>query len=175
MGDFTGIFSGKNELAKFMTIGGLLCIIFSFYYPLEKSKEYSIRKIELEYQIDLYCLQSKDLKQTYDATGMMLDDIQTELVQKRITDLRKKEIKNIVKTLKEKIRKEKFNHDSKKLEITKLKDQLSVSKNYQDSYDNYFLWSIIIGILLALIGFISWIVSGVTEHRAKRNTDSFSG
>lgn len=172
MGDFTGIFSGKNELAKFMTIGGLLCIIFSFYYPLEKSKEYSIRKIELEYQINLYCLQSKDLKETYDATSMMLDDMQKEIVEKRVSDARKKELKEIVKTLKEKVRKEKFSHNSKKLEITKLNEQLCISKAYQDSYDSYFFWSIFIGIVMAIVGFVSWIISGVSEHkRAKRNAN----
>lgn len=166
MADILGIFTGKNDLAKFFAIGGLFLIFFSLLYPLEKKKELDISITELYYLDTLRGLQAKEIQGVVHDMNNEVSNIISEAQKEKLTAEQKTNYLNKISDMKLEIHKLNSELNEKNCEIAKLKKSISLSSNYSDEYNfylNLFFWS---GVIISPLGFIGWFLSAYKEYKS---------
>lgn len=162
MGDF-GIFNGKNDLAKFLSIGGVFLIVFSILYPVEKKKELDLLIVKNNNQIrvlndllnSVIQKQNSLIKRTKEINSI-LDNPKSK---KSICTSLKKERKSIEKEgdlIIEKI-------TNKTTEIYNIKDRIKVNKTYSSEYGAYLTTLTRVGWGMLIVGLIGWLMSARKE------------
>ena len=159
-----GIFNGKNDLAKFLSIGGLFFIVFSIVYPVEKRKELDLLVARNNSEIrilngmissandELTIIENRKKELDSQKLNISVDqvDIKLEQVRKMLIS----QTDSIVKTL-----------TDKKLEIDHVKDQLNIAQHYSDEYGGYLSLLTRVGWGMLIIGLIGWLLSARKEYR----------
>lgn len=164
MGDF-GIFNGKNDLAKFLSIGGIFLIVFSILYPVEKKKELDLLVVKNNNEIRVLNDLLNRVNQKQNSLIRRVEEINSILdnpkTDKKTVVILKKERKLIEKEgdlLVEKI-------TNKTTEIYNLKDRIKINKIYAMEYYGYLTTLTRVGWAMLIVGLIGWFMSARKEWK----------
>lgn len=170
--EFAGIFSGSDNLFKYLFTAGVVLIIVSLVHPLQK-------KQDIELQISIYnkeaALLNKKISDTKHIIAVAqnesqkildslehLDRLRNQAIDKSAKDTIGKRIKQI---------QTRYNSDFNELQKQQREIEISVIilehertkinllKQHALTYDKYFSIFIWLGVVTALIGLVFWAIS----------------
>lgn len=161
--DLSSLFSISDNLYKFMFVGGIVMVIFSVTYPMQKKQ---LIDIEVNTYNQQATLLNKDISDLYKQIGDFKQDL---------PKLKPQSAKSSSKIIKQNIAKNTmFDLDKKVREVnTKsivLKynlERVKILKNHIKTYDSYTCWLTWIGISSGVVGFIMWSISTWNTERLK--------
>ncbi|MDH4472035.1 MAG: hypothetical protein QE487_05465 [Fluviicola sp.] len=143
--NFFSIFTNKNDLAKSLAIGGLMTLLFSLIYPIEKQKELDLMIVDCQYK-------KIELNGSIDEANTFIASLSNKDSKMSVADQKK-----IAMEMSAKLR-------LLKLEISHLDSKISVTRKYVNEY-GFYVWLLFWGGLLgSLIGVLFWSISGIKEH-----------
>lgn len=163
MGDF-GIFNGKNDLAKFLSIGGIFLIIFTILYPVEKKQDLDLLIVKNNSEIRV-------LNSLLDQSNSRLDDLikRTNEINASLSNLSdSKKVSSLIKERKSiGVENDKIIEDitKKELDIENIKDKLTVNRHYSDKYGSYLGVLSFVGWVMLAVGLVGWFMSAHKEWK----------
>lgn len=178
-----GILGGSDNLYKYLFTAGLLMVITAIVYPLQKQQEL---ELEINNNNKQAAILTEELKWLSDeVNGLEQEAILTKKILDSLDRARTKarnptnisiQIDNL-----------KFNYnkhlDSAKraLNNARIKNltlefntsRITILKQHKDEYEDYFVWILWPGIIIALVGFFLWSYS-TAKHEGLFNAGLFS-
>lgn len=169
--DFGKFIYGIDNLFKFLSLSGLLIVLFALLYPVEMRRQMDFDVIEiekkqmaLEKDLDFIKTKLETLKQD---SADVIQQAQKCGEKKKLeeskgklnTEYYKAEEERLVKQIKAGVNEIKeFCHKQsiKESDLFYLKKKVSVAHDYISKYKVYFWISIIIGGFLSIYGFFKW-------------------
>lgn len=152
-----------DNIFKFMTTAGLLAVLFSVLYPLEKKQALELELNTQMMEDSILTLKIIRLNKEYIRIKRRQNEIDSTLKDKK----NKLSKDNIIKML---LQQNEYISDLSKSEIElrseEIKSHFNKNKlltldNQRSEYDNYACWGKGIGIAFAAIGFIFWLITTV--------------
>jgi len=144
--EFTNLFSGSDNLFKYLFLGGFGMIILSLFYPLQKKQELEIERITYEKEVDLFQIEINTLNKNIDNFEKMILQSSSKVKTNRIAnDSLKNSIKILANTL-----------DIKMVLLKYNKSKIDIFEKQYKTYNRYSLGLLIFGILLMVFGGIKW-------------------
>lgn len=174
------IISSSDNVFKFTFITGLVIILLTLFYPLEKSYEIQLLVLENDEIVLIENIETKELDT--EIANMQSTTDSLESLAERLTVLRLKtnnptkndSITNLIKSIKKEyyqyntplIKKIKeytirdIKHKSRKRKIKIMEDQISFFKQYS-------IVLLIFGLFLVILGYYNWFKSGRKDLKLK--------
>lgn len=160
--DLSSVFPSSDNLYKFLFMGGIFMIAFSFIYPLEKRQKIEIEISLINKQIELLNQEINSLNKSVDAlkiqTNIALEDLKKQ-------NLEKDEIKakQRISEIKDAYNKSFYETKAKESEvITKdiiikyEKQKIELLKNHVSSFSIFRWLFLIVGAFFTLFGLWNW-------------------
>lgn len=161
--ELSTLFSWNTDnLFKFLFINGIILVVISLFYPLQKQQELELEKIKYDQKVELINLKIFKLK-----NELTIFNLDSRAVEAKIDSLKK--LPNEPKTLTSiKNLKNQFNStfdivtkSKEKLEIEKLnvksdKSKIKLLIKHAEEYRQYSSWFFRAGLISFLIGIIGW-------------------
>lgn len=142
------IFTNKNDLVKVLAIGGLLVLILSLVYPIEKTKDLDLKRVELNSEI-------RNLKSKIQEADKLLKELES---RKNSTPSKTIDYKVQIRQIRSEIV---FSNNT----VKSTQDELVVLKKYiheYQTYTNLFFWT---GLTSSVLGVLLWGISGYVEFK----------
>lgn len=177
--EFTNLFTGSDNLFKFLFLAGLFLLVLSLVYPLEKRNELEIEIINVNKETDILNNQISVLKDEVSNLSQKVEKINSTLDS--LVSLRSNVNTSQLNSINSKVEKIKddFNLEYNKLasdqaEIkTKTiileynKSRIDLLKQHQTEYAIYFEAFKWIGIVLIIVGIFGWYRSHSRNEKIK--------
>ncbi|WP_184544127.1 hypothetical protein [Mucilaginibacter sp. FT3.2] len=177
--DVSSLFSGVDNLFKFLFIGGLVMLLTSMFYPLQKEQELDIEINSYNKEVKLLNRELGELRLDVSKLNKSSSEILAELRTLKQGERTKSKLKksSITKQIKDIKANFKTNYDSlyKRKQTTEIKEivldfnksKIILLKKYSDSYGDYTSKLTWWGIAFIVIGLVGWIISTITAELLK--------
>jgi hypothetical protein len=173
--ELSSLFSWNTDnLFKFLFINGIVLVVISLFYPLQKQQELELEKIKYDQKVDLLNLKISNLKKEvldfYTISGKDESKIKSlkSLPQSKINDLKIKDLKirfnqtyKILSDLREKLKIENIN-------IKGDKSKIKLLIKHADEYRKYSNWFLRVGLFSFITGLIGWVWMTHTNESFKK-------
>ncbi|MEN7549070.1 hypothetical protein AAG747_14200 [Rapidithrix thailandica] len=169
--ELTSLFPSSDNLYKFLFMGGVFMIVFSFIYPLEKKQ-----KLELEINIhnkdtEILNLQIQQLKEDVGNLKLLTKETLSKLENKTKSELDTKKIEQLKSNYNkefEKIKTKELDILTKKIVINYNKSKIKILNEHINSFDIFKDLFLAVGSLFSLFGLYKWFrVTNMTEKLQK--------
>lgn len=173
--DFTS-FLNIDNLYKFLFSGGILMIVFSLFYPIEKKQllELEINNFNkqtelLNNDIILLNIEVNQLKSTSKETLKTLEDLQLTKNESNKIKVSKEisKIKDNYNKIFYKIKNHQQETNLKNINIKYNKTKIEIIQNHICTFNFYSWFLLIFGILFAGFGLIYWFISTQNTEKLK--------
>ncbi|WP_310595111.1 hypothetical protein [Flavobacterium sp.] len=161
--EMSSLFSWNTDnLFKFLFINGIVLVVISLFYPLQKQQELELEKIKYDQKVELINIKISNLK-----NEMETFNLTSKAIELKIDSLKKISINlntsNKIKTLKEQFNSTFNNIDKlkKDIEIEELniksdKAKIKILIKHAEEYRQYSNWFFRAGLISFFIGLIGW-------------------
>ena len=139
--NLSNVFSGSENLYKYLVSIGLLLIVLTVYYPLKEKEELEVLKIELEAEVEIVNYNIKQNKEN-------IESLQTSITKNGV-DSRKLELLTEIEAIN---RENTINH----IRCKQKQNEIKVRKDYIYIYNILFWIFLPLGIIIAVVGFCRW-------------------
>jgi len=172
--DIANLFGNTDNLFKFLFSGGILLVVLSIIYPLQKKQE-----VELEINAhnektkllnnEIKCLDKdvKSFRKETDICFIQLDSLKKlrnnsnyKIISNQIAKVKDDYNRNFI-TLKDKENELLI----KKINLEFDKSRIKILNKHLNLYKRYSSWLLTVGILLSIIGLFFWSIS---THRSEK-------
>lgn len=161
--EISSLFSWNTDnLFKFLFINGIVLVVISLFYPLQKQQELELEKIKYDQKVELINIKIFNLKKEMESFNLASKTIELKIdsLKKIFGNLK---TSNNIKTLKEQFNRTFNNIDKSKKDIeieelniksdkAKIKILIKHTEVYRQ-YSNCFFWG---GLISFFIGLIGW-------------------
>ena len=169
--DYLSSLSNSDNLFKFLFLGGIMMILISMIYPLQKKQEIDIEVLAYNKEVCLLNLEIDELQNTVNKASKEAKKTLRKLDSlKNIKDSKTQICKIQKKTNTEFaiIAKQKRNQDIKLIVLQFNKNKIEVLKQHSDTYNSYSNKLLFWGIIIANLGFLGWVYSTIQTEILKR-------
>jgi preprotein translocase subunit Sss1 len=176
--DLSSLFAGVDNLFKFLFIGGLVMLMTSMFYPLQKEQELEIEINNYNQEVKLLNRDLGELKT--DINNLNISAVKVESHLKSLAKLHSRnkskdasitlEIKGIKDGFKnsyDTLYKKKQTTEIKEILLEFNKSKITLLRKYANAYDDYAEKLKYWGIGFMAIGLIGWVISTVNVERLK--------
>ncbi|MBY0485741.1 MAG: hypothetical protein K2P85_00900 [Flavobacteriaceae bacterium] len=161
--ELSSLFSWNTDnLFKFLFINGIVLVVISLFYPLQKQQELELEKIKYDQKVELINLKICKLKnevESFNSTSKTIE-IKIDSLKKMTKDSK---ISNSIKDLKiqfnstfSRISKAKDKLDIEDLNIKSDKSKIDVLVKHAEEYRQYSTWFFRGGLISFFIGLFGW-------------------
>jgi len=162
--EISSLFSWNTDnLFKFLFINGIILVVLSLFYPLQKKQELELEKIKYDQKVDLINLKISKLKNEIEVFNK-----NSKVIELKINTLSKQtkslKFENEIKILKNKfnstfesLSKSKDKLDIEQLNIKSDKSKIEILVKHAEEYRQYSSWFFRAGLISFFIGLIGWI------------------
>lgn len=165
--DVTSLIPNTDNLYKFLFVGGLLCIVFSIVYPMDKQHRIELEVNAYNKQVELFNKDISTLKIEVEQSKLVFNSKRNDLeklyaskVHNYKTNSLENEIDSLLKSNREKLHKITTTDIVLKYE----QERIKVLKGHIHSFSLY-QWSlIVVGVFFTICGLRLW-------YRSTRKTD----
>ena len=158
MMDMFGLISGDN-LFKYSFTLGIVMVVFSLVYPLQKQNEIDLEVINHNKEVSLINNQINNLLKTTESLEMESNDLLNKVTKLKKYKSKKaslkKEVENFTIKL-DKVEDIKREIDTKKIIVEFNLTKIKVLENQSDVFESYTKWIFRFGVLFSIFGFVFW-------------------
>lgn len=178
--EFTNLFTGSDNLFKFLFLAGLFMLVLSLVYPLEKRNELEIEIINVNRETDILnnqvsTLKTQTLSLSKNVTKIERDldslsrmrKIEKSTIRRESIEEQIEKIKNAFNLEFSKLDKNQAEIKTKSIVVNYDKSRIQLLKEQQKEYATYFFVFKWAGILLIIVGIIGWHKSHRRNERIK--------
>jgi septal ring factor EnvC (AmiA/AmiB activator) len=176
--DFSNLFSlGSDNLFKFLFLNGILLVVISLFYPIQKQNELDLQIIEYNKKVDILNNEINSMKKSIKKFEKQSIKIKTKTDSlKKVSNITKS--KNALTSLSkirisfnmtlDSLQKKKNKLDLQTISIKSDKEKVKILSKQSDKYNSFSNWFVIIGAVSFSTGLVGWSYSAFIGGCFKR-------
>lgn len=164
MFNLSSIFSGIDDLYKFLFVGGVFLVVFSLVYPLEREKELQLAINEYNGEVTKLDRQIEQAIEMHHETSKTLDAYFVSPADSTGKRQPSPKIDSLI------AKSERFDRKMLyfKADLQVKGNEIEILQHYVDQYDHYTKGLLYSGIVLTLFGLFGWYRSQRTTNKGRK-------